>query len=124
MEIVDLVARNRRELSARKGLQEQITSSMYKQVYNTTFSQNNVPNNSYIFVYFVSQNQQTPLADMNINHSGTNAILFPQMLRQQATGALGWAILVQYPTAVSGNITLNIQVIANVKGSIEVVYGE
>lgn len=117
--ITDDIARNRREINSLKAAQAKRATDILKKTYSASISRNNF-SGKYVYVDFASTSGEVPLATLSIRNNGSNAILFPQIMRQQSSGQLGWYILVNFAWASSGNLNLDIQLLANMDGELSV----
>lgn len=145
MDIANAVAKNRRELNALKSAQQSSLNSIDKFVVSTTYTATGAGSGVFgkdgriLFVYLNTNFNAQPLAILNIriasdnraaiaasgNSGFYNNILCEEMV-SQSVGQVGWRITTPWIPASLGQsatLTLNIQVISNLQGQIQVVDG-
>lgn len=146
MDIASAVAKNRRELNALKSTQQSSLNSIDKFVVSTTYTATGAGSGVFgkagriLFVYLNTNFNAQPLAILNIKivsdnraaiagdtttYGFYNNILCEEMV-SQSVGQVGWRITTPWIPASLGQsatLTLNIQVISNLQGQIQVVDG-
>lgn len=145
MDIASAVAQNRRELNALKSAQQSSLDSIDKFVATTTYTATGTGSGVFgkdgriLFVYLNTNFNAQPLAILNIriasdnraaiaasgNSGFYNNILCEEMV-SQSVGQVGWRITTPWiPASIgqSATLVLNIQVISNIQGQIQVVDG-
>lgn len=146
MDVTNDIASNRRELSALKSAQQSALYSIDKFVSSTTYTATGAGSGVFgkagriLFVYLNTNFNAQPLAIMNIRIISDNRaviagdtttygfydnILCEQMV-SQSVGQVGWRITTPWiPASIgqSATLTLEIQIISNLSGTIQVVDG-
>lgn len=145
MDITNTVAQNRRELNALKSAQQNSLNSIDKFVITTTYTATGAGSGVFgksgriLFVYLNTNFNAQPLAIMNLrivsdnraaivadgNSGFYNNILCEEMV-SQSVGQVGWRITTPWiPASIgqSATLVLNIQVVSNLQGQIQVVDG-
>lgn len=125
--IVDDIARNRREIEALKASQATLLANMPKYVFSTTYNYRHDSTQS-ISIFFQNQEDESvPFAIINVDLNEDSisgydylALYNLRQLTSTNTASRGWGL--DFQSTFSHDVTVNIQVIANVKkGNISVV---
>lgn len=125
-DIISIVTSARRELNALKALQLQRATDILKLPYSSKYTKS-ISYSGFIYANFNTANYsgEVPLATLAVSidpsSENTNIILYPMLLRSQSASQLTWAIRVDILQApFTATITLNCQIISNMKGKFEI----
>ena len=118
MDIANQVAMLRREIEAQKAFQGTISQNMYKNIYNTTVQITGQKKG--VIINLSTNGEYTPLGVCHIKCSRNDIMLNVREATQQGVGQVSWIIGQFYIGNASPSypITVDVQIIANVEGSI------
>lgn len=135
MDITDLIDQNQRELEALKATQRSSLSSYNKNIFNTNYTVQALGTSGtyyrIIYVFFGNNQGYTPIGNLGVRitadnrsggTSGRNQMMWVRQFKNQSAGQIGWEIMIGW-ILTDGTIDLNLQVISNLSGTIDVIDG-
>lgn len=134
MDISNMIRQNRIEIENMKAAQANSLSSLNKNIYPRNYTVSALGSTGtylrLIYVFFGNQQGYTPMGVLNVrvvsdsrsNTSGKNKMLWVRQIENQSAGQIGWEVMIGW-FLTDGSMNLELQVISNMAGEIDVVDG-